>query len=118
MTTTRNSPEYIGVLNELETGGLPVGGPKGAKDRSAIADTAFAKTDGGPARFVTNDPLVIERLTRYTTKTLTGGSPNSPLWKRIITNVRASGSDGFLASIPDGHGGTHDVFVVPAISEP
>jgi hypothetical protein len=117
LSVSRNSPQYKGMLNELEK--LPMlGKGGGAVDRIGAVDAAFAKTNGKPAPYQTADIKIFERLaTKYGPPNLlaipAGSAPaaNPPVWKRIQTNLGAT--PGFTAKIPDGTGATHDVFVIP-----
>jgi hypothetical protein len=71
LSTKRSSPEYQGLLKELETpvivkGKLksgPIGGKTGVDDRNIVADSFFAKTEPGVVpRFATADSKVYNSL--------------------------------------------------------
>ncbi|HEX3478517.1 MAG TPA: DUF4157 domain-containing protein [Kofleriaceae bacterium] len=61
----RDSPEYTKVLNKLA--GAKVGKATGFADQALVADAFFATTEGGaPARFLTSDTDVVNKLARLT----------------------------------------------------
>jgi hypothetical protein len=59
----RDSPEYTQVLNKLAD--AKVGKATGFADQALVADAFFASTEGGaPARFLTSDTDVVNKLSR------------------------------------------------------
>jgi hypothetical protein len=59
----RDSPEYTKVLNKLADAN--VGKATGFADQALVADAFFATTEGGtPARFLTSDADVVNKLAR------------------------------------------------------
>lgn len=61
----RDSPEYTKVLNRLAD--AKVGKATGFADQALVADAFFATTEGGaPARFLTSDIDVVNKLARLT----------------------------------------------------
>ena len=107
LTVSRSDPEYVRVLNDLNTSPA-IGGNKGFADRGAIADALFAKTEAGVTpKFVTSDKDVYGRLAqRYANPPVTKG-PNE------------SWADAVLRQYPNGFNievDGHKLFVIPVVN--
>ena len=98
----RDSPEYTKVLHALADAN--VGRASGFADQALVADTFFARTEGGaPAKFMTSDADIVKKLAR-----IAGIDPNTV--SGFPGLVRRYGATGFAVSI---EGRTITVIPVP-----
>ncbi len=121
ISVTRDSPVYDDMTKELET--IGVGDPRGAADRSIIADTLFA--EGAHARFVTGDEKIVVPLARRfasgtyepikVTDSKTGRKRKESDLEAI---VRVHGESGFEIAITDSAGNDRKMTLFPFAEEP
>ncbi|HLL20880.1 MAG TPA: hypothetical protein VK427_02055, partial [Kofleriaceae bacterium] len=113
ITVSRQSPQYVRVLEELARPPQPIGEVKGDADRAIVADAMFAAGPGVPL-LMTGDNAMINRLfARYCT-----AAAQLPKLKHKQTMAQAihdAHPNGYYAHIPDGSGGTRTILVVAMV---
>jgi len=113
---SRDDPKYVGLLDELAREPA-IGKGAGHNDRSVVADALFSAPAGAKPTFVTADERVYVALAdkylqnaTYTQQRRKDGTTEG----KGEAIFRTFGKTGFDVLVPDGHGNTYELHVIPA----